>query len=155
VFRELTEGERKFEQWRFRPGQRLYLRLPLEHWPDQLILPAQAVVVDGPNAYVFREHLHSHSLNVSPWKLAAEREKAKRELEVNGELSGSSTQLIDRDIELEPVPVRLLHRDDKNVVIALDSQIAPGTKVVMNNAQAIYLELKMQASGGSSHGHEH
>ena len=48
----LRDG-RKFEQWRFRPGQRLHMRLPQELWKDQVTLPAKAVVIDGPNVFVF------------------------------------------------------------------------------------------------------
>ncbi len=63
VTREQSEQNRLFEQWMFRPGQRLHLRLPVELWRDQLVLPASAVVVDGPNVLVFAKHQH-----VSPFR---------------------------------------------------------------------------------------
>ena len=39
--------------WRFRPGQRLQLRVPVEVWKDQIVLPVEAVVRDGLSNYVF------------------------------------------------------------------------------------------------------
>lgn len=40
--------------WRFRPGQRVLLHVPVERFEGQLVLPAEAVVREGPEAYVFR-----------------------------------------------------------------------------------------------------
>ena len=49
---------RSYLQWRFKPGQRVHLRVPLALWQDQLLLPRDAVVIEGPNAFVFVEHEH-------------------------------------------------------------------------------------------------
>jgi cobalt-zinc-cadmium efflux system membrane fusion protein len=61
--------------WRFRPGQRVRLHVPVEELSDVIVLPAGAVVRDGPEAYVFRQNgnlfkrlpvhvLHEDRLNV-------------------------------------------------------------------------------------------
>ena len=50
VTQRLTEDGHQFEQWKYRPGQRFHLRLPVERWENQITLPADAVVIDGPNA---------------------------------------------------------------------------------------------------------
>ena len=39
--------------WKFRPGQRLQLRVPIEFWKDQIVLPVEAVARDGLSNYVF------------------------------------------------------------------------------------------------------
>jgi cobalt-zinc-cadmium efflux system membrane fusion protein len=47
---------RRFVTWRFRPGQRCRLLVPVERWDDQIVLPVDAVVDDGAESYVFVEH---------------------------------------------------------------------------------------------------
>lgn len=49
------EGQ-TFLVWRFRPGQHVRLHVPVEEMKDVIVLPAQAVVRDGPEAYVFRQN---------------------------------------------------------------------------------------------------
>lgn len=45
-----------FLVWRFRPGQRTRLHVPVEELRDVFVIPAEAVVRDGPEAYVFRQN---------------------------------------------------------------------------------------------------
>lgn len=45
-----------FVVWRFRPGQRVRLHVPVEELKDVLVLPSAAVVREGPEAYVFRQN---------------------------------------------------------------------------------------------------
>lgn len=54
--REYTQEGRTFTVWRFRPGQRVRLRVPVEEMSGVIVLPAEAVVRDGPEAYVFRRN---------------------------------------------------------------------------------------------------
>jgi biotin carboxyl carrier protein len=42
--------------WRFRRGGRVRLRVPVEEFDQALVLPRDAVVRDGPEAYVFRQN---------------------------------------------------------------------------------------------------
>jgi len=48
-------GER-FISWKYRPGQRLQLRVPVEEWPGQIVLPVDAVAQEGAEAYVFEQN---------------------------------------------------------------------------------------------------
>lgn len=50
---EVVDGHR-FVNWRFKPGQRTQLRVPVEHWPDRIVLPADAVIQDGAESFVFQ-----------------------------------------------------------------------------------------------------
>ena len=43
-----------YRSWRFKPGQRARLLLPVEHLEKQIVLPSEAVVKEGTDAYVFR-----------------------------------------------------------------------------------------------------
>jgi multidrug efflux pump subunit AcrA (membrane-fusion protein) len=49
------DGE-TFVVWRFRPGQRVRLHVPVEELHDVLVLPGAAVVREGPEAYVFQQN---------------------------------------------------------------------------------------------------
>jgi multidrug efflux pump subunit AcrA (membrane-fusion protein) len=51
--REYTQAGRTYRTWRFHPGQRVRLRLPVEEFTGVFVLPAAAVVREGPEAYVF------------------------------------------------------------------------------------------------------
>lgn len=48
------EGHR-FVTWRFKPGQRMQLRVPVEQWSDRIVLPVDAVAQEGPESFVFQE----------------------------------------------------------------------------------------------------
>ena len=45
----------RFIQWRYKPGQRVELRLPVELWEERIVVPAGAVVNDGAESYVYRQ----------------------------------------------------------------------------------------------------
>jgi multidrug efflux pump subunit AcrA (membrane-fusion protein) len=47
-----AEGQR-FVSWKYRPGQRLQLKVPVEEWVDQIVLPVDAVAEEGAEKYVF------------------------------------------------------------------------------------------------------
>jgi hypothetical protein len=132
---------RLFEHWRFRPGQRIHLRLPVEKWENQVTLPADAVAVDGPNAFVFAEHREEDSHDEG-------EDDTHEEDETHEE--GPHHDVF---IELEPVPVRLLHRDDAVVVLDLDDGFDMGNTIALNNAHKLHLAMKMQAGGGGHHHH--
>jgi len=81
-FVPLTNQSRDYQQdgqtfivWRFRPGQRVRLHVPVERLDNVIVLPAEAVVREGPEAYVFRQNgelfnrisvqvLHEDRLNI-------------------------------------------------------------------------------------------
>lgn len=45
-----------YRSWRFKPGQKVRLLLPVEHLTERIVLPADALVKEGPDAYVFRQN---------------------------------------------------------------------------------------------------
>ncbi len=62
-FIPLTNQSRGYEKdgqtfvvWRFRPGQRVRLHVPVEELKDVLVLPSAAIVREGPEAFVFRQN---------------------------------------------------------------------------------------------------
>ena len=54
--RGYTKDGESFLVWRFRPGQRARLHVPVEQYQDIFVLPAAAVVREGPEAFVFRQN---------------------------------------------------------------------------------------------------
>ncbi len=50
-----SEGQ-TFVSWKYRPGQRLQLRVPVEEWKDQLVVPVDAVINEGADWYVFQQN---------------------------------------------------------------------------------------------------
>lgn len=113
--------------WRYRPGQRVRLMLPVERLvglaPDgkteilPFVLPAGAVVREGPEAYIFVQ-------------------------------SG--------DIFIRK-PVHLLYADRTDAVVANDGTVSEAEFVVRNQAAAINRKLKADAGagGGGHEGHDH
>ncbi|MEN6451395.1 MAG: efflux RND transporter periplasmic adaptor subunit [Thermoguttaceae bacterium] len=62
-----TPDGRRFVSWQFKLGQRTQLRIPVERWPDRIVLPLEAVAQDGAEAYVFEangEHFERRPVHV-------------------------------------------------------------------------------------------
>ncbi len=43
-------------EWRFKPGQRMQIQVPVETWKEQLVLPTTAIVDEGAEIYVYRQN---------------------------------------------------------------------------------------------------
>jgi multidrug efflux pump subunit AcrA (membrane-fusion protein) len=56
ITRDATVDEARFVAWRYKPGQRTQVLVPVEKWDDQMVLPIDAVAQDGVESYVFREN---------------------------------------------------------------------------------------------------
>ncbi|WP_459556825.1 efflux RND transporter periplasmic adaptor subunit [Lacunimicrobium album] len=57
VIRDQTSPEgQRFISWKYRPGQRLQLRIPVEEWKEQIVVPVDAIVKDGADWYVFQQN---------------------------------------------------------------------------------------------------
>jgi multidrug efflux pump subunit AcrA (membrane-fusion protein) len=123
--RSFERNGKTYLAWRFRPGQRVRLRVPVEklatYGPDGLtsldpfVVPVEAVVREGPEAYVF-------------------------------------VQAGDLFIRK---PVRVLYEDWREAVLANDRSITQAELVVLNQAAALNRALKAAQTGGSDHDHDH
>ena len=57
VVRDAVRSDgRHFLTWRFKPGQRLQVRVPVEAWENVLVVPVEALAQEGAEAYVFVEN---------------------------------------------------------------------------------------------------
>ena len=57
LIRDERESDHRFVAWRYRPGQRMEVEIPLgEPWENQIVLPPEAVVEEGADAFVFEQN---------------------------------------------------------------------------------------------------
>lgn len=56
IVRESQRDNHQFVTWRFKPGQRMQLRVPVEQWENVMVLPVDAVAQEGPETFVFVEN---------------------------------------------------------------------------------------------------
>ena len=57
LIRDERESGHRFVAWRYRPGQRMEVKIPLgEPWENQIVLPPEAVVEEGAEAFVFEQN---------------------------------------------------------------------------------------------------
>jgi membrane fusion protein, heavy metal efflux system len=54
LLRDKEAGGRRYVAWRFKPGQRVQIRVPMEKWQDRIVLPIDAIAQEGAEIYVFR-----------------------------------------------------------------------------------------------------
>jgi hypothetical protein len=55
VRNELTTDGHRFIGWRFKPGQRVEVQIPVDRWERRIVLPVEAVIEEGPERYVYQE----------------------------------------------------------------------------------------------------
>ncbi|GAA4436164.1 efflux RND transporter periplasmic adaptor subunit [Bremerella cremea] len=53
--RMLPNGQ-QFIEWRFKPGQRMDLHVPVEKWEDEIVVPVDAIVEEGAEKYVYQQN---------------------------------------------------------------------------------------------------
>ena len=51
-----AENGRRFIAWRFNPGQRMELQVPVETWIDRIVLPVESIVEEGAESYVYERN---------------------------------------------------------------------------------------------------
>lgn len=62
-----TTEDHPFVDWKYRPGQRVEVHVPIEEFRSQLVLPADAIARDGVHQYVFvvdDEHAHQQEVAI-------------------------------------------------------------------------------------------
>jgi cobalt-zinc-cadmium efflux system membrane fusion protein len=142
---------RLFPSWKFKPGQRAHLLIPVAEWSDQWVLPREAVVRSGVESFVFRLE---NAAELRDWQqletllAAGPPDESTREM-----LQQRLTELT--ELEFEPVEVAVIHQDRYQSVIAADGLLHPGQLIAMNQAYQLLLAWKLQQAGGGGHHHDH
>ena len=135
IVQQSRRDERLYQQWRFKPGQRVHLRIPIRRHSQTLKVPADALTMESESAFVYRQFIHEHTFQ--PGKVVDQHAHA--------------------DLELEPVPVRVLYRNGRDAILDPNGELHPGDVIAMNVAYKLRLIQRLQASegGGHDHGHDH
>lgn len=55
VRNQTTPDGHRFIGWRYKPGQRVELLVPVERWEHQIVLPVEAVVREGAECFVYQQ----------------------------------------------------------------------------------------------------
>ncbi len=129
------ESERKdtnghiFSTWKYRPGQRFELRIPILRRDDAIVLPADAIVQEGSETFV----------------MVAEVSNDSKPQNTTGEI------VFDRH------PVHLLYRDRISAIVENDGELPLGRFVAARGSYQIYLAIRNQSGGAvDPHaGHNH
>lgn len=58
-YKAVNHGDRAQILWRFRPGQKVLLRVRVEKLDNVFVLPADAVVMEGADAFVFTQNVNT------------------------------------------------------------------------------------------------
>ena len=125
-----------YRSWRFKPGQRVHVRVPIDEISGHFVLPLAAVVQEGVNAYIFRVAAHDHSKDGGHG----------HDHDHGHDHSG---------LEMNQVPVSIVTQDTKQVVVASGGDLKVGDRIAMNAAYQLRLALRSGSGGGHAHGHEH
>ena len=56
ITKDRREIGNRYVEWKYLPGQRLQLRVPVEEWPNQIVLPVVAVAREGAESFVFQQN---------------------------------------------------------------------------------------------------
>jgi multidrug efflux pump subunit AcrA (membrane-fusion protein) len=63
-----TPDGHRFIAWRYRPGQRVEVLVPIERWKDRIVLPVESVIQDGVESFIYQEcgdHFDRKSVHVT------------------------------------------------------------------------------------------
>ncbi|HIF30636.1 MAG: efflux RND transporter periplasmic adaptor subunit [Pirellulaceae bacterium] len=89
IIRDDKDDEHRFVAWQFRPGQRMEVKIPLgEPWTNQIVLPPEAVVNEGAEAFVFEQTDRDHFDRVEVHVIYQDKDTVV--IENDGELIGST-----------------------------------------------------------------
>ncbi len=115
----------------WKPGQRAHVHIPQQTFQKKIVLPREAVVLDGVRHLVFKR------LEIAP----ADQDNA---------MSHSHGD------EYEPIEVHVLFQDRSFAVIEPNEELQPGTWIAKRGASHLYFAWQaQQASGGGGHDHDH
>ena len=67
VRNEVTQAGHRFIGWRYKPGQRVEVQIPIERWQRKIVLPVEAVIEEGSERYVYQQvrgSFHRRSVHV-------------------------------------------------------------------------------------------
>lgn len=155
VTREVGNEGRLYRQWRFRPGQRAHLKVPVEKQSGKIKLPVSAVATEGPNSIVFRLHQHGHDDHDHDDHDDHDHDDHDHDHDDLDHDHDDHDHAEHELVELKPVPVHVLLRDSEFVVVDPDGELRAGDHIAINAAHRLHLAWKMNTDRGGGHDHDH
>ncbi|MGI9515670.1 MAG: efflux RND transporter periplasmic adaptor subunit [Pirellulaceae bacterium] len=123
--------------WQWKPGQRAHIELPDRVFEKNLVIPREALAIDGLRHYVFR------------WNGIVEPPGHAHE-------PGEDHSDHEHFDEFQAIEVVVLHRDRNKVVIERGEELRLGDRIAMNNASQLLFAMQVGSGGGGNHhGHSH
>ena len=123
----INSQQRRFRTWRFKPGQRGHVRIPMNTFENLVVLPADAVTEEGVDHVVFRRiAIHDHFHGDTP-----------------------------PHAELKKLVVGVRYRDQRTVVIDHRNQLSPKQTIAVSQADMLLRASSDSGGHGHDHGHEH
>ncbi|TWT51693.1 Multidrug resistance protein MdtA [Thalassoglobus neptunius] len=56
LVKDRRDSGNRYVEWKYLPGQRLQLRIPIEEWPEQIVVPVDAIAREGVESFVFQQN---------------------------------------------------------------------------------------------------
>lgn len=151
VQNEVLLQEKARRSWSLQAGTEFLVQVPLETLKGRIVLPAEAVVRDGPDRVVYlveeEDHDHEHEHD--------EDEEDHHEDDDHHDEDEEEDE-DHHHLHFHPVPVHVELDGSRVVVIAADGALLEGQEVVVRGAFALHLALQQAGSDpGADHGHSH
>ncbi|PHR98619.1 MAG: hypothetical protein COA78_25895 [Blastopirellula sp.] len=160
----------KYRTWRYKPGERVHIIVPVKKWENKFIVPVDAVVRQGAEAYIFRRAEHDHLAPADDPHAghAHAEEEAAAEDDPH---AGHDHAEVTPDFEFEKIPVMILHEGQRfvvlgnradaekvGVILPEEHELHADDNIAINKAYDLNLALKRASSsggGGAHQGHAH
>jgi len=149
VHESRDEQGRIYRSWKFKPGQRLHVSLPVETISGHFVLPRDAIAQEGLESFVFRREEHAHE------EPASEPVGTKKADDHGHNHSHGHDHSHGEEDAFHRIPVRIVASNVRQVVVASDGELKPGDEIALTHAFQLQLALRSGASSHAHHGHEH
>jgi len=124
----------EYVTWKWKPGQRAHVEIPDLILPRSIVIPRDALAVDGLTNYVF------------VWAgIVEEHHEEDADHEAHEPMD-----------KFKAIEVVVRHLDRQQVVIELNDQLSLGDRIANNNADRLLFAMQAgDGAGGNHHGHSH
>ena len=130
-----SQMDSNYITWRWKPGQRAHIELPDRVFEKHLVIPREALAIDGLRHYVFR------------WNGEVEPPGHDHDHEEEHEHDHEHFD------EFQAIEVVVLHKDRHKVVIERGEELRLGDRIAMNNASQLLFAMQVGSGGGGGHHH--
>ena len=132
-------GDSQYVAWRWKPGQRAHVAVPDKRFEQEIVIPREALAIDGPSYYVFR------------WEGTVDPHEG-HDHGPEEEHDHDDHEMVDEYIAIEVI---VKHMDRHYAVIELKGELEIGDRIAINNAAQLLFAMQAGSGGGGGHSHPH